>query len=228
MTNAELKLEWAQRLINIVCGETWGDGEVVTDVGMGYSEPGYHNDNTVWVLGNWNTRTVYDRLRRPHKDETPSRLFDALERIGVEGEWLDEWAKCSHCYKIVRTSPDSYMWKPFYVWVADDSEILCGNCALDDEWFDDVLKPHVNNAENCVTFCDKSHLESNGWERYNDRRYQSGMHPGMNDTPVAIAQEIARDKPGYDFVFYLDEQSQFYIEFSVFIKAREQEDDEDA
>jgi len=223
--NAELKLEWAQRLINIVCGENYGDGEIVTDVGMGYAEPGYHNNNTVWVLGNWNDKARFDRLKRRIKpDTTPSRLFDALERIGVEGEWLDEWYRCSHCYRIVRCSGDSYMWKPFYVQL-EDGDVLCGECVLQPDFLPDVLQEYINNSDKAVTFCGASVLEEQGWVRYNDNaRYQAGLHPGMNDRPGSLLEMLKVSHPEHDVLFLIDETSQFYMEFSAFLKPKENDE----
>jgi hypothetical protein len=97
-----------------------------------YAEPGYSlgsgkrgilfadwNENTRWVNGE---RTVINR--------TMSRLAKVAERAGFECEWSDEWATCDCCHKAVRTEPDSYSWRPSYVY--GDGEILCRECAEDE------------------------------------------------------------------------------------------------
>lgn len=221
----QAKLVAAQRLIKVVTGEPYGDGDTVTDVGVGYAEPGYHDDETVWALGNWNDKDRYDSetQTRVTTNTAPSRLFDALERIGVEGEWLDEWTRCDHCQRIVRTSGDSYMWKPFYVNLPD-GDTLCGACALDPAWTDEVLEPYVNDSSRVITWCDESHLESLGWQRFNEREYQSGWHEGMTDKPATVAAKIKATMPEHDYVFWLDESSQFYIGFSAFTKPKAAEE----
>lgn len=223
--DTQAKLTAAQRLINVVCGEPYGDGDVVTDVGVGYAERGYHDDETVWVLGDWNDRA---RLHNdpPIPSDAPGRLFDALERIGVEGEWHDEWTKCSNCYRIVRDEPDSHGWKPFYV-VLDDGDTLCGTCALDPEWTDDCMGVYINRSDRVVTWCDESYLTDNGWTRYNQDEYQSGWHPGMDDKSATVAARITEAMPDHDYLFWLDESSQFYLGFSAFTRPKATDDDDD-
>ena len=147
-----------------------------------------------------------------------------MERVGIEVEWYDEWEKCSHCARIFRTSGDSYMWKQFGV-LLPDGDWLCGECCLDPEFIDDVLEPLVNNPHNRVAFCDASVLESRGWVRYNERPYQSGWHEGMNADPQQVYDEIRNSHlADYDVLFFKDEASQFYSEWSVFTKAPVKDD----
>lgn len=224
--DTKAKLIAAQRLIKVVTGEENGDGMIVTDLGVGYAEPGYHDNETVWVLGDWNDRRPLDRIGRRVRDKSPGRLFDALERLGIEGEWLDEWQKCSNCYKIVRVHGDSYMWKPFYVDLPD-GDTLCGECALDPEWIDDVLEPFINCPYRRVTFCDAKVLESKGWVRYNEHPYETGWHQGMDANPENVLDEIQDKMPTVDVLFFKDEASQFYSCWSAFTKQKESEESED-
>ena len=226
------KLEAAQRLINVVCGDKDGDGMVVTNVGIGYAEPGYHDNETVWVLGDWNNKEKFINTgpgtvgHWETTDNTPSRLFDALERIKIQGEWYDEWEQCPHCNRIFRVSGDSYMWKPFYVQFGNGDR-LCGECVLDDEFFDDALAEFVNISQRVVTWCDEKTLTDHGWERYNPRPYENGWYPGQNDTPAQAVERVQLDFPDNDWVFLLDENSQFYSKFSIFIKPKPTDDEED-
>ena len=183
--NAELKLEWAHRLVNVVCGETWGDSTLVMDVGMGYAEPGYHDNVTTWALGSWWVRDPETGKLKMH------RLANALERAGIEVEWHDEWEKCDHCYRIFRVSHDSYMWKEFGVDL-EDGDRLCGDCAIDPDFIDEVLEQFIDNPHNRVAFCDASVLESQGWTRYNADVYQSGWHPGRCGTRARSTRRRAR------------------------------------
>lgn len=216
------KLEAARRLVKVVCDYPYGDGEVVMDLGIGYADK--WNGDEVWVTGNWNDRFRSDRIGRRIKDETPGRLFDALERIGVNGEWYDEFDKCCHCGKLFRTKPDSYSWKPYFVSL-NDGDMMCGDCVLDPDFFDDVLNEFVNNPERVVAFCDDRELIERGWSRFNtEHQFENGWHPGQTDNPRLIFEQIEKEFSNHDILFWLDENSQFYIGFSAFIKPQEREE----
>lgn len=239
--DTQAKLQAAQRLITVATGEPYGDGDVVTNYGKGYAEPGYHDDETPWVLGNWNDRDKWvpapstprwrrildnHHGKREVTSTVPGRLFDALERLGVQGEWSDEWEQCSHCRRIVRTKSDSYMWKPFYVILENDYETLCDTCALEPDWTDEVFAPYVNNSDRVITWCDSTHLESLGWTRDNLHEYQNGLHQGMDDNPATVLAGIQQADATLDVVFWLDEASQFYIGFSAFTRPKQTEGEE--
>lgn len=217
------KLEAARRLIKVVCGEWDGDQEIVFDSGIGYADK--WNGDEVWVTGNWNDRFVFDKINRRIKDETPGRLFDALERIGVNGEWYDEFERCDHCRKLVRSEPNSYSWRPYFVRL-NDGDILCGDCVLDPDWFEDALSEFVNDPERIVAFCEEEHLTNHGWSRFNtEHQFENGWHPGQTDNPRLIFEQIEKEFPNHDILFWLDENSQFYIGFSAFIKESEEVDE---
>lgn len=219
MMNLYEKFDAVHRLVKVATGSRWGDEEVVSGIGIGYAEPGYYDGETMWVLGNWNP------VRFPSKDDPPltkeenvgPRLAKALERLGVECEWLDEWEICVHCQKIVRVSPDSYAWKPFYHRF-NDGDLLCGNCILDDDFIQDAIDEFVNNSDRCLAFCDDDKLEELGWRRYNSEKYENGLHPGQEDDPKKIAEQIKQELPDHDYLFLLDNSSQFYIQFSAFVR----------
>lgn len=94
----------------------------------GYAEPGYTDpDSGVIAFCNWNTISSYNNAtqKRVDVDDIPNRLCAALEKIGVEIEWSDEWAVCEGCQKAVRTQPDSHGWKRSYT---DDDCLVCRDC----------------------------------------------------------------------------------------------------
>lgn len=215
-------MEKACRLILAATGEEYGDGYTVTNVIAGYAEPGYSSDpEAVVVLGDWNPRPVpgEDRWKSAHKDVTlPVRLAAALERVGASIEWHDEWTQCGECYRAVRTSADSYHWKPSYVFL-EDAGPTCADCLVG--YGEDALTDYLNDATKCITWTEPSHVESLGfvkWAPGNEQTYESGWHPGQNDDPAAILADIQREEPGADVVFFLDESSQFYIRFSAYIR----------
>lgn len=214
-------------------GERWGDGDIVTDVISGYAEPGYGGDDAVIVLGNWNgqTRTSgWSKYSPEHAplfawtDRTGPMLADALEELGAEIEWLDEWTSCSECYRAVRTVENSYSWKPFYAWIGD-CDIVCGNCLRKDEGFLEAGE-YINEPTRCVTWADSSLLEEWGWVKWepgDEHDYENGWCEGQNDDPKLILAEILRRDEDAKVVFLLDSTGQFDIHFSAWTKPAEED-----
>jgi len=206
-------LDRARRLIKAATGDENGDGYIVTNMGIGFSEPGY--DGEEWVTGNWNPRR-FPRDGEPpltNEESLPSRLADALEKLGVETLWLDEWEPCHECYKAVRTVENSYSWLPSYINV--EGTFLCMNCAT----FDDVEDEAVNNHNYAVPR--QFDLSAEGFTRYNDLYYESGWHPGQNDNPEVLKAQ-AQDEGWEDVVFQLDSTGQFDMRFSMWVRSNPQ------
>lgn len=192
-------LESAQRLIKVVTGEEYGDYETVMDVGVGTQ----YDDKKVWVTGNWN-------------GTMGSRLFKALERIGVDAEWYDQHDPCSDCLKLLETKANSYCWQPRYL-RDSEGQIVCFDCINVND--DSVLEEfgYINNADKCIPDVLAKHLPEWGWQPYNGT-YQNGWHPGQTDKPWNILARIEKDHPNLSVVFRLDETSQFYISFTAWTK----------
>jgi hypothetical protein len=66
----------------------------------GYAEPGYTDPARGVLFANWN--------------RFPRGVDSILKRAGYAIEWSDEWSTCEECGKAVRTSPDSYAYRPHY------------------------------------------------------------------------------------------------------------------
>jgi hypothetical protein len=212
------RLDAAMRLCRAVTGEDYGtDYDRVTGIGVGIAEPGYGDADTVWVLGNWNDITRYNPDgTRTVVDNRYARLGDALERIGVEAHWLDEWQECDGCHSIVRCNADSYMWQPSYATVGD--ETYCSECAPGD-YLQEVLESYIGDYNRCVTsWVTESELTAAGFIRWNEPPFENGWHPGQTDNPRDISERFESENPGSDWVFYLDENSQFYSRFSLFYR----------
>jgi hypothetical protein len=194
------------RLIQFATGEPYGDGEVVTDVMVGYAEPGYPSDpDVVIVLGNYNPRHISGQDRWSSDDPRvtmPVRLARSLERVGAELEWSDEWTQCQGCFRAVRTTENSYSWRPSFLWT--DGGAVCHECAIKDgedafTGYGDDDESYINNAGKCVTWCDPLHVESFGfikWEANAPHTYENGWHPGQTDDPADILAGIHAAQPG--------------------------------
>jgi len=114
----------------------------------GYNEPGYNDpESGIIATGNWNNITNYVDSVRFTLSDIPSRIGNLFEKLGIPIEWLDEWASCSHCGKLVRTEPDSMSWKPAYI--IAEGEIWCKKCDdTDEESEEDETADESDDTEN--------------------------------------------------------------------------------
>lgn len=180
----------------------------------GYAEPGYDGD--VVATGDWNSVDRYDSRLQVRVDllggDLPERLCEAFERIGVEIEWSDEWSTCEDCGKLVRTSGDSYSWQPAYV-IMNDCELFCHECAQG--FAEEYLQSIEGEPDRCCALDDVD-PEDYGYVKHNAESFETGWHPGQNDDPHKLAKEL-RSYGIERFLFKLDENSQFYSRWSVYI-----------
>ena len=212
--------DWVRRLVRAATGDEWGDGDRVSDWGVGIAEPGYGDDETIWVLGDWNP------ARFPREGEPPltteetvgPRLARALDRLGVSIFWLDEWLRCDECMRIFRGQPDSYSWQMSGI-ITEEGGVYCADHSLDDpEWLIEN-GGYLNNPDNAITLPGAGEaLESIGFEKYNwEHSYQNGWYPGQDDNPREITKRARRD--GWkDLVFVIDSVGQFDTRFSLYVR----------
>lgn len=223
------KMAAARRLIRAATGDAYGDGEIVTDMGVGIAEPGYGDEDTVWVAGNWNTKRFVgvDDPPLTNAESIGPRLYAALERIGVEGLWLDEWTRCGSddcAHSIMRCQPDSYCWTPQYLTnrTGEDICLTCVRADLD-RWLRDL--GYVNDPKMAIpdTISVDEMIEA-GWEWLGEH-YQDGWYR-RHDQPADIAKEL-RERHGEntEIVFRYSSQ-QFAIDFGAFIRQPETEEDD--
>lgn len=230
-TATATKLRHVARLVRAATGDEYGDGETVTEVGIGYAGG---DPCAVWVAGDWNDTTRYvdaDGDTPAHwetLDDTPSRLAAALERIGAEVEWLDEVHACHECGQCVRTEPNSYHWEPEYLIV--DGTFLCGDCAREDA--EALIAEHVNDHERAITSALLGDLDLTeyGFTRHPDGEhpdYCNGLHTGWNDNPATIADEI-RERHGddVDVLFVITGVQQFGLQFEAYYRPEGWQDED--
>jgi len=203
----------ARRLITAATGEEYGDGYIVTDLGVGISEPGYGDEKTVWVTGNWNPKRWWKENEPPLtlEESLPARLGEALHKYAeAEILWLDEWITCQTCFHVFRIEADSYSWEMFGVLFEDGP--ICGNCL---EW-SDLEETYANNPRMAVPrFID---LEAEGFVKHNGQ-YSNGWYPGQDDNPTAIFEALKAD--GWtEVVFKLDYVGMFDLGFSAWVRER--------
>ena len=201
----------------------------IHDWASDYAEPGYSvtREDRGILFGNWNAIDRYDAKTqtRVKVSDAPERFAKIAESAGYDIEWSDEWSTCHGCNKAVRTSPDSYSYTPSYA-IVNECELLCHECLLDDTAA--YLEELTDNPNACVTesLARQIDFEAEGFTKVNTDRYESGLHPGMNDNPQAITKEL--QAKGYDRILFVQtEQSQFYITFDVYAGVLPGETDND-
>jgi len=183
----------------------------------GYAEPGYDDpESGIIATGNWNSSGEWDSAENKYidTDNTMPRIAAILEKIGVEIEWEDEWAECSECGKLIRTSPDSYGWTQSY-W-QNDCEILCQDCVLADPT--DYLESLEGNEHSANTL--DIDLSESGYVCVNDESFENGLYGGQSDSPSVIADDL-RKRGITRFIFEIDNVGQFDMDFSVWIHESE-------
>lgn len=127
----------------------------------------------------------------------------------------DEYITCYGCNDIISLTPSYYSEQTKYH--IFECEILCHNC-ID---IDDLIENVKNNTDKCIKsslFSEKD-IEKQGFILLNDENFQNGLHSFMNDDPKKIF-DLFKDKYN-EIVFYLNETSQFYIEFSIYGRNKE-------
>lgn len=200
------------------------DGEFITDISEEYAEPGYSKrDDGPIYFGDWNEKKYNDPS---FEDCIPALIGDALETLGCTIEWFDEWGTCYACQRAFRTEPNSYSWKPYYFFAEESCELFCGDCAKGDEEVRDIyIQSLINNHNACATFLNDDDMIELGFERVNDDSYRNDWDD-RNDLPQTILENRLNYEPDSENVFTLDENSQFYITFSLWTRTNNNEEEE--
>lgn len=211
--------ERAARLIRTVCGESWGDGETVTDIGHGIVDG---DPDAVWVAGDWNDRTRFDPETRQWitTDDTPGRLLAALERVGVQAYWYDTVSTCPECYRLIET--EVMYGTPPAMW--SDAGYVCLECVARD--LDAYTEDYVNDSDRALpSQLDSDALIAAGWE-YTGADHRSGWY-GRHDSPAEVLAEILADSPeGTEVVFQVTDAHMFELGFTTWTRTPEPEDDD--
>lgn len=231
-------MDLSQQTVSTILERLYDEG-VVTDYANEYGEPGYDftiradTETPMFLMGDWwckcgnNPRAgqpkSWDRDRVIAPDDLHSvqehhpRLWQQLEDQGVVTEWCDEWIVDHEHGKAYRTQPDCYQWQPTAI-ITDVGDLLTPDHDIE-EWIGYM----VNTPTRCLprAVFTEGDLRAAGFEPYNGL-YENGWHPGQNDDPRQITDKIRAERgDDLDIVFYLDGTSQFYIEFTAWVRPKE-------
>jgi hypothetical protein len=161
-------------------------------------------------------------------DEDTKKYFTNWLNYLTQDMWGfgDEYAVCDCCYKVIRTSPDSYSWKADY-WI--DYELTCGDCTRENENIrDEYLHTLQNNFKTANTILSDEDLKEAGYERLEHTIYQNGWY-GVRDDPEELLKEAQSKYPEGIFVFSICGVGQFHTDFDLWVltESIETENDED-
>lgn len=126
----------------------------------------------------------------------------------VQSGFSDEYTTCSDCNALIRTSPDSYSWQPDFI--VDDCGIHCAQYVQDNP--EDTIDAVKNTDTPLPVSIDP---EAHGWVRLNKQSLESGFFPGQTDNPETYRRALTN--AGVDYLFRIDEPSQFYTRWSVWV-----------
>lgn len=126
----------------------------------------------------------------------------------VQTGFSDEYDTCSDCNALIRTSPDSYFWQPDFI--VNDCGIHCAQCIEDNP--EDTIESVKNTRTPLPVSINPA---DHGWTQLNKYPLKSGWFPGQNDDPETYTK--AMSNAGIDYLFQIDEPSQFYTKWSVWV-----------
>ena len=124
--------------------------------------------------------------------------------------------------RAVRTSADCYSWSPSYV-LLNECEIVCIDCLTGNE---SSVRDYLESLENRTSNALQLHIDpaKYGYVRLEDG-FENGFHPGQNDDPKKITERLREAGEQRPLLFKIDGTGQFDIEFSVYARLAEEEDE---
>jgi len=197
------------RLIKDATGWDAPDGEIIYDSGVGMeNEP-----EAVWVSGNWSTRPEWS----PDFARRIELLGEALEGLGVEVLWYDEYIRCDRCQKLLRKVDDSAFWRPqFHVL---DGNTVCRECILSDYAPLEFVRRNSRIPDTAGFLFDDAEnwLRRHSWIKFGED-YQTGWH-GRGDNPDDIVATIRQKYPDAPVAMVSEDHSTFQTAYNVYYLA---------
>lgn len=130
-----------------------------------------------------------------------------------------KWTDCARCCKLVQTEPDSYGWKPSYIF-EDCEGCVCVECLIEEA--EDYLETLEGNPARCNAI-EQIDPEDHGYVHL--EQYERGMHRGQDADPRVIGDTLS--KAGFSrFLFNLDSKGQFDCRISVWLHEDEAKADD--
>ena len=126
--------------------------------------------------------------------------------------FYDEYTMCSSCSKLIHLTDYQGTSDHF----AFDGETLCHDCSDDDDI--------INYCINCFYRAVKPNQLHKPITDYGfvlvDDSYKTGLHIGMDDKPADILKKAIANDNNSDYIFLLDNVSQFHCEYSLYKRGK--------
>lgn len=163
-----------------------------------------------WMVLDIQTRDQHDHEQALilNWNNVPDSLFRIMENH-FDLYFDDEHTFCEGCSNLINTRPNGWGWQCNAL--MDDDGYLCLDCAE----VDDVIETYVNNTEKAIPSILIDMIVEAGFSKHNQDSFENGLHRHMTDDPVKIAALLPDN---VDYIFSLDNVSQFYVEFSVYTR----------
>jgi hypothetical protein len=165
------------------------------------------------ALADWNcTYKEGDGGRVEPDDQTMPELGKALEALGLELDWSDQFEACNCCKRLIRTQPTHYGWLPHYAAVEGIGNYVCFECLQDR--LEEYLTGLEGKDTNAVAVPSVDPGEHGYRKIIGDCEH--GWHPGQNDDPASIGRAL-RLMGITRYLFRVDSVGQFDTSFSVYV-----------
>ena len=147
----------------------------------------------------------------------PKNMEKFLENMDIILMYPDEALTCGNCYKIIDTSLHSYSDKGSY-YILNECELICSKCSEKNPLW--VFEDYKNDFKKVLkSDFNEDFIHDQGFIKYNEEAYETGLHPGMNDSPENIIKKLEKEfKYHFDYIFKMVEKSQFYIRYDLYVK----------
>ena len=147
-------------------------------------------------------------------------LGDFIETYGTLKSVIvgfpDEWYLCDNCNKSCHREDDHVM--------TSHGDYWCEECV---EEFKEAIIEDTMNCEDRAwnQFLNNDWLTEAGFKICkNCEDKQSGMHPGMNDTPQGVIRDFCEDnelkhiQDEYDYIFVIEGSNPFMVNYSMWVR----------
>lgn len=169
------------------------------------------------IVDGWDVAREVENVLNPNKSVSPESYDTPSIDTVFNDNWgfSDEYAVCDDCGTVIRTSPDSYSWKPDF-WVSD-GEIRCGDCVRDNPA--DYIASLLDNPESANTILSDDELKENGFAKVNPDSYENGWYD-KQDEPKDILATAQDKEPDSEFLFSVSGEGQFYTKFDLWKRSK--------
>lgn len=148
------------------------------------------------------------------EEATGLSMNEVTETVtGNSDNWgfSDEYITCSDCGEVIKTSPDSYGWKPDFA-IVNDCELLCGECIRFRP--QDYLQDLINNPKKANTIIYDDSLVELGFKKITED-FEAGWY-GRYDDPEKILERM--EKKYFEVIFSITSNGQFSTDYVCWVR----------